>query len=82
MSASVPRRVSQLLDLRGSTFCVDAACASSMVAVHELLVTDLFLVFGGLNMLHDVLLCHGVAGLFTCCAEVGASLRLRPLRTT
>ena len=50
-----------------------------MVAVHELLVTDLFLVFGGLNMLHDVLLCHGVAGLFTCCAEVGASLRLRPL---
>ncbi|CAE7705811.1 ppsA [Symbiodinium pilosum] len=33
--SAIAGRVSQLLDLRGSTFCVDAACASSMVAVHE-----------------------------------------------
>ena len=48
--------MSQLLDLRGSTFCVDAACASSIVAVHELLVTVMYSYrLAVLNKLHDCL---------------------------
>ncbi|CAJ1403442.1 unnamed protein product [Effrenium voratum] len=33
--SAIAGRVSQLMDLRGPSFCVDAACGSSMVALHE-----------------------------------------------